>query len=214
MCIVCLTVSVAAVVVSLGVSGCAKKPTQTVEHQAEYGELSKLNLPNWVLSPYYDLPSEVIAGVGISKAPSPNDQLKFLLIQAESTARAEIATSLQTEISRLTKDAMQSASIDSINAVENSFATVTTEIVKNVPLNGAVRDKIFQDKNGIVYVRMIIKSSIVKEYLKSNIDNYSEAMRQAGVTRKSIQDTNASLKHLFDELDLKTNTKQTPLVNE
>jgi hypothetical protein len=203
MCVVCLTIA-SAVAVSLAVTGCMGKPSKQENKPAEIGALSQMELPNWVVNPYSELPSGVIAGVGISKKPAENEQLRFLIIQAEAQARAEIATTLQTEISRLTKDAMQSASIDAMTAVETSFATVTSEVVKNVPLSGAVRDKIFQDKNGVIYVRIVINSAVVKNYLEDSISNYSEAMQKAGATRDQIKKTNASMKHLFDELDLKT----------
>ncbi len=206
MCIVCLTVaSTVAIVSSLALTSCGKKPAEVSENR---GKLDTMDLPAWVLNPYDGLSNGVVAGVGISKKPSENDQMRFLIIQAESQARAEIATSLQTEISRLTKDAMQSASIDKMNAVENSFSTITSEIVKNVPISGAVRDKIYQDKNGIVYVRVVINSNIVKNYLQGSLSSYSDAMKNAGFTRDQIKQTNESMKGLFDELDLKTATQK------
>jgi hypothetical protein len=211
MCIVCLTVaSITAVTLSLGLSGCGNKNkvSETPITKKDHGELAGLDLPSWVISPYDGLQNNVVAGVGISKTPADNDQLRFLIIQAESQARAEIATTLQTEISRLTKDAMQSANIDKMNAVENSFSVVTSEVVKNVPLSGAVRDKIFQDKKGVVYVRVVINSSVVKNYLQGSLANYTEAMQKAGLNRDQIQKTNASMKSLFDELDLKTATQK------
>jgi hypothetical protein len=210
MCIVCFTVtSLTAVTLSLGLFGCGKKPNDVPQiTKKEHGQLADLELPSWVINPYDGLEKSMIAGVGISKNPAENDQIRFLIIQAESQARAEIATTLQTEISRMTKDAMQSASVDKINAVENSFSTITSEIVKNVPLSGAVRDKIFQDKRGIVYVRVVINAGIVKKYLEGAVSSYNDAMQQAGFTRDQIQKTNASMKALFDELDLKTTTQK------
>lgn len=207
MCIVCLTVvSLTAVAVSLTVSSCSKKPeTQSLANVGDNGQLISNDLPIWVANPYSELSPGIVAGVGISKKPGSGDQLRFLIIQAESQARAEIATTLQTEVSRLVKDAMQSASIEGMNAVETSFATVTTEVVRNMPLSGAVRDKIYQDKTGIVYVRVTINSSIIKNYLEGSVSNYTEAMQKANLSRDTIKKTNASLKHLFDELNLQTN---------
>ena len=206
MCIVCLTVaSAVAVAVSLTTSSCSKKDVKP----ENTGILSTSELPQWVINPYSELSEGIIAGVGISNKPGANGpNWKYLIIQAESQGRVEIATTLQTEISRMTKEAMQSANIDNMSSVESSFATVTSEVVKNVPLSGAVRDKIFQDKTGTVYVRMVINNSVVKNYLKANLENYSEAMKNADVSRDTIKKTNASLKNLFDELDLKTNSKQ------
>jgi hypothetical protein len=71
-----------------------------------------------------------------------------------------------------------------------------------------VRDKIFQDKKGVVYVRVVINSSVVKNYLQGSLANYTEAMQKAGLNRDQIQKTNASMKSLFDELDLKTATQK------
>lgn len=205
MCVVCLTlVSVATVAISLTTASCQKKPDDS---KADVGSMEQLNLPSWVLSPYDGLSDNVVAGVGISKKPANNDQLRFLIIQAEAAARAEIATTIQTEVSRMVKDAMQSASIEKINAVESSFAVVTQEVVKNVPLSGAVRDKIYQDKNGIVYVRLIINNNIIKNYLNERLENYNEVMRDAKLSRATIKKTNESLKHLFEDLNFQIEKK-------
>lgn len=210
MCIVCLTVSsVVAVAMSLTLSSCSKKEESAKLGNIDAkGQVIPADLPDWVANPYSGLNPGTLAGVGISSPPGAGSQLKYLIMQAESQARAEIATTLESEISRVIKEATQSVSAANMNAAESSFSAVTQEVVKNVRVSGAVRDKIYQDKSGVVYVRAIVDSAVVKKYLTDSVENYSKAMQSAGFSNATIQKTNASLKHLFDDLEAKTGSQK------
>jgi hypothetical protein len=206
MCVLCIAVvSVAAVAVSLTTTSCSRKDS----NKPNVGEISKLDLPSWVINPYEGLGEGVIAGVGMSKTQREHDEMRFLIQQAESAARAEIATTIQTEISRVIKDATHSATVENMNAVESSFSSVTKEVVRNVPLSGAVRDKIYLDKNKVLYIRVVINESVVKNYLKSRVSDYVKAMEDArkmenaNISRSMINQTEASMKKLFDEMEVR-----------
>ena len=188
-----------AVASSVLVSSCAyKKATSTTAEQpkADLGVFA--NFPAWVLDPR--VPGKV-AAVGISSASKGG--IKVQLAQAETDARANIAQQLRTELSRITKDSLRKANVDNTEAFESAFSQATKEVVKDVPLSGAVRQALFVDpKNGDLYVHVIIDQEIIKKYLEESMDTYSKSMQAAGATRKTIDATEKAMSSLFDELDL------------
>ena len=84
------------------------------------------NLPSWVINPNVE---GKIAAVGIS--PKSNGGIKFQITRAENDARANIAAKINTEISRLTKEALKSSGTngDAENTI-SVFTQATKAIVK------------------------------------------------------------------------------------
>ena len=170
------------------------------------GRLTQLNLPEWVIDPSIE---GKIAAVGI--APKTVGGIKMQIAQAESDAVANMAAQIQTSVSRITKESMRRAGVatevKSSEAVDQYFAQATKSVVKDVPISGAKRKNIYQSpSDGTLYIQMVIESSAVKEYLVSMADTLASGMKDFGVTQKTIAQTENSMKDLFNELEVSTNT--------
>ncbi len=170
---------------------CSKKSKDEVK---AVGELS--GLPSWVLSP--DVEGGV-AGVGIA-GPSAGG-IKFQIPKAEMDAKANIAATIQTEISRVTKNALREANVNGVNDVEEFFAQATKEVVKDLPLSGVKRINIFQAKDGNLYIHMILKDEDYSKFLANSEKNFNERLKKAKIGRENIDNAEKAAKSLFDELE-------------
>jgi hypothetical protein len=170
------------------------------------GKLTQLNLPEWVIDPSIE---GKIASVGI--APKTVGGIKMQIAQAESDAVANMAAQIQTSVSRITKESMRRAGVatevKSSEAVDQYFAQATKSVVKDVPISGAKRKNIYQSpSDGTLYIQMVIEPSAIKEYLISMADTLAGGMKDFGVTQKTISQTENSMKDLFSELEVSTNS--------
>lgn len=179
-------------------SSCSKKSQiQTSQDKPEAITLAASNLPMWVLDPTIE---GKIAAVGIS--PKSKGGIKLQFAQAESDARANIASQIGVEVSRLTKDAMRKGQVDDVENVDQYFSQVTKEVIKDLPLSGAKRVNVFQSpQDGSLYVHMVLDATILQTYLKDHVDSYSAAMKKSGASREAINKTEDAMKSLFSELD-------------
>ena len=84
-------------------------------------------------------------------------------------AKANIAAAIQSEISRVTKDAMREAKVNDVNDVEEVFSQATKEVVKNMPMSGVRRINIHQAKDKTLYVHMVLKNEDYSKYIKNSI---------------------------------------------
>jgi hypothetical protein len=183
--------------VSVSVLSCTPKKTDGSKDQ---GQLQNLNLPSWVLDPRVE---GKIAAVGI--APASKGGLKVQIAQAEADAMGNMAGQISTEVSRITKDALQKANVDNNEAYQAAFSQATKNVVNRVPLSGAVRVNVYRDAtSGELYVHMVLDSSIIKNFLEQQLDTFKDSLANAGATRKVIEATQNSMKPMFDELDLET----------
>jgi len=173
----------------LTLANCAHKPTKQEE--------SGLELPNWVLSPYVE---GKIAAVGM--APKSRGGLQFQIPQAESDARANIAAQIETEVSRMTKDAIRAARISEVEEVENVFSQVTKNLVKQVPLRGTRRINLYRDKtDGSLYVHMVIDNDMIREHFEDSLDAYGKALNATNLSRDLISKSEQAVKNLYEELE-------------
>ncbi len=184
--------------------GDAKKTQE--QSPKDTGRLTQLNLPEWVIDPSIE---GKIAAVGI--APKTVGGIKMQIAQAESDAVANMAAQIQTSVSRITKESMRRAGVatevKSSEAVDQYFAQATKSVVKDVPISGAKRKNIYQSpSDGTLYIQMVIEPTAVKEYLISMADTLASGMKDFGVTQKTIAQTENSMKDLFSELEVSTNT--------
>lgn len=177
-------------VLSFAVS-CSKKAKDEVK---AVGELS--GLPSWVLSPEVE---GGVAGVGIT-GPSAGG-IKFQIPKAEMDAKANIAATIQTEISRVTKNALREANINGVNDVEEFFEQATKEVVKDLPLSGVKRINIFQAKDGNLYVHMILRDEDYSKFLKNSQKTLNERLQKANLGRQNIEGAKKATQSLFDELE-------------
>ncbi len=171
-------------------TACAKK-------EPSLQEQSGINLPDWILDPYVE---GKIAAVGI--APKSKGGFQFQIPQAEADARANIAAQLNTEVSRLTKNALRAARIAEQEEVENVFSQVTKNLIKKVPLRGARRINIYVDPDkGDLYVHMALDNEMILTHFEKSQDVYAQALKNASLSRKSLDNAQDAVKELYDELD-------------
>ena len=189
---------VVAIVPAVLLSACGSKD-DVKEVKIDNSALS--HLPGWVLDPSV---SGRIAAVGI--APKSRGGLQFQIPQAESDARANIASQISTEVSRLTKNALREARIGEVDDVENVFSQVTKNVVKKIPLMGAKRINMYKDSNdGSLYIHMSIDSEMVATYFQKNKKLFSDSLQNASLSRDRINKAQKAVDGLFNELDKELN---------
>lgn len=171
---------------------CAKKDDKNLN--ANKGDLA--NLPSWVLDP--SVPDGV-AAVGIA-SPSKGG-IKFQLPKAELDAKANIAATVQSEISRITKDSLRSAKVNENDDVEEFFAQATKEVVKNLPLSGVKRLNIFKAEDGTLYVHMVLRNEDYSKFLEGSEKTFAARLNRSNLSRENINKSQAATKELFDELE-------------
>lgn len=155
------------------------------------------HLPSWVINPNID---GNIAAVGI--ASRSRGGLRFQIPQAEADARANIAAQINTEVSRLTKDALRSASISGNEEVESVFSQVTKNIIKKIPLRGAKRINMYKDaQDGNLYIHMSLDNKMILNYLKENKKLFKQAIKANNMTRNHIDQAQEAVNELFTELN-------------
>jgi hypothetical protein len=180
------------VIAALSLSfSCAKKDVKT---KADAGDLS--NLPAWVLDPNVD---GGVAAVGIA-SPSQGG-IKFQIPKAELDAKANIAAIIQSEMTRVTKNSLRSANVNGADDVEEFFAQATKEVVKDLPLSGVKRLNIFRDKDGTLYVHMIMKNEDYTKFLENSEKNFAAKLAKSNLGRENINKSQEASKELFDELE-------------
>jgi len=193
-----ILIALSAIILSFSFA-CAKKDNASIN--ANKGDLS--NLPAWVLDP--SVPDGV-AAVGIA-SPSKGG-IKFQLPKAELDAKANIAATIQSEISRITKDSMRSAKVNENDDVEEFFAQATKEVVKDLPLSGVKRLNIFKSDDGTLYVHMILKNDDYSKFLENSQKTFDARLAKSNMARENINKTQAASKELFDELEKERDGKK------
>ncbi len=164
------------------------------EIKANSGQLK--DLPAWVLDPAV---KDGVAGVGIA-SPSKGG-IKFQIPKAELDAKANIAATIQSEISRITKDSMRSANVNGNDDVEEFFAQATKDVVKNLPLSGVKRINIFKSEDGTLYVHMLLSSEDYSKFLNDGQKAFEARLAKSNMGRESIAKTQEATKELFSELE-------------
>jgi hypothetical protein len=182
---------IALVVVLSFSTSCAKKSSVSANPKSELA-----NLPNWVIDP------SVKDGVGAVGIASPSKGgIKFQLPKAELDAKANIAATIQSEVTRVSKNSMRSAKVNDDDDVEEFFSQATKEVVKNLPLSGVKRLNIFQSEDGTLYVQMVLLKEDYSKFLENSEKTFTARAAKSGLSRENINKTQAATKELFDELE-------------
>jgi hypothetical protein len=195
-----LVLSIAAAA-TLTFTGCADKSANvSKEEQAKRAMIeANNNLPSWVLNPQVEGGISAVGIAGYSK-----HGMQVMLPQAEMDARAKLAGQIQTEISRIQKQAMRHNKINDLDDFENVFKQATKEVVKKIPLSGARKVKQYQAPDGTLYVLMVIEKRDVANEVKDMKDTYLEHMKQAKMTRESLDQGMKVLDDMMKELEEET----------
>ncbi len=182
---------VASIAAILFTTSCAKKEVVTQNAGSDLKDL-----PAWVLDPSV---KDGVAAVGIA-SPSRGG-IKFQLPKAELDAKANIAATIQSEISRITKDSLRSAKVNENDDVEEFFAQATKEVVKDLPLSGIKRLNIFKSEDGTLYVHMVLNNEDYSKFLTNSEKTFATRLAKANLSRENINKSQEASKELFDELE-------------
>jgi len=183
----------AALVAALSLSFACAKKTATPNINAK-NELS--NLPAWVIDPSV---KDGVGGVGIA-SPSKGG-IQFQIPKAELDAKANIAATIQSEISRITKNSLRSAQVNGNDDVEEFFAQATKDVVKNLPLSGVKRVNMYKGEDGSLYIQMVLKNEDYSKFLEASEKTFAARAAKSALGRDNINKTQVATKELFDELE-------------
>jgi len=178
---------------------CAKEEKKAVAKNAG-SELS--NLPDWVVDPSV---KDGVAAVGIA-SPSRGG-IKFQIPAAELDAKANIASTIQSEISRVTKNSLRSAKVNETDDVEEFFSQATKEVVKDLPLSGVKRLHMFKAEDGTLYLHMVLTNEDYSKFLENSQKTFEARLAKSNIARASIDKTQAATKEIFDELERERTAK-------
>jgi hypothetical protein len=182
---------VAAIAAISLMTSCAKKEGINPK---ETGSLK--DLPAWVLDPSV---KDGVGGVGIA-SPSKGG-ITFQIPKAELDAKANIAATIQSEISRITKNSLRSAKVNENDDVEEFFAQATKEVIKDLPLSGVKRTNIFKSEDGTLYIQMVLGNEDYSKFLANSEKTFAARAAKSKLGRENINKTQEATKELFDELE-------------
>ncbi|MDA7705555.1 LPP20 family lipoprotein [Rickettsiales bacterium] len=155
-----------------------------------------INLPDWVLDPKIETG---IAAVGIA-APSRGGY-RFQIPKAEADAKANIAGILQSEISRVTKNALRESKLNDVNDVEEFFSQATKDVIKNVKLAGVERMNMYKSDDGSLFIRMAIRENNYAKALKDSQALFSQVIANSNMSQSNIDQSQEAVQDMFDELE-------------
>jgi hypothetical protein len=179
---------------------CSKANLSDLKGASKTQNISEL--PEWIISP--DVP-DGIARVGIASKSAGG--IRFQIPQAETDARANIATAISSEISRITKEALRESKVGQMNDVEQVFSQATKEVVKNMPLSGVKRINMYQGSDETLYIRMVLKNDDYSKYIQNSQKIYEDRLRQANLSRENLDKSQEAVKGLFEELEKERSAK-------
>ena len=167
-------------------------------------DLAGDSVPEWVVDPSV---SDGIGGAGIA-SPSKGG-LKFQIPVAELDAKADIASRIQSNISRVSKVALRSGAVNENDDVEQFFSQATKEVIKDQRLLGVKRDKMYRGKDGTLYIHMTMSEKDYTKYLDVLENSMIAKAKMSQLSRNNINKTQEAVKEIFDELEKER--KETPL---
>jgi hypothetical protein len=173
---------------------CSKANLSDLQSGSKTQNISEL--PEWVISP--DV-SDGIARVGIASKSAGG--IRFQIPQAEIDAKANIASAISSEISRITKEALRESKVGQVNDVEQLFSQATKDVVKNMPLSGVKRINMYQGSDETLYIRMVLKNDDYGKYIQNSQKIYEDRLRKSNLSRDNINKSQAAVQNLFDELE-------------
>jgi hypothetical protein len=153
-------------------------------------------LPSWVLNP------DVENGVGEVGIASPSKGgMKFQIRRALMDGRANIATKIQSEISRVTKEALRESLVNEVNDVQQVFTQATKEVVKNIPLSGVGQINRYVSEDGTLYVHVVLKNEDYSQYLANSQKIYQDRLKSSSIASNNLNESQEAVKEMFEELE-------------
>ncbi|MEO1953593.1 MAG: LPP20 family lipoprotein [Campylobacterales bacterium] len=182
-------------------SGCGEVSPQVAKQKFEMSEKSKniqsiKNLPQWVINPQS---KDGITAVGMSAYSRHG--IRVMKPQAEMDARAKLAGQIETIVSRSQKQAMRSVQIADTDDMENLFSQSTKEVIKQIPLSGAVVVNQTIMDNGDYYVQMTIKKREVLKELDNQQEVYKKNLENSKLSHENIENGMKVLDNMMKKLE-------------
>jgi hypothetical protein len=181
---------------SISISSCSSTKEKLSDLNSKNKTQNISDLPQWIIDPS---DQRGISAVGIA-SPSRGG-IKFQIPQATLDAKANIASIIQSQVSRVTKNALREAKVNKIDDVEDVFSQATKEVVKNIPLSGVRRINMYQGKDGTLYIRMLLTNKDYSQYIKNSQNTYKKLLENANLSRKNIDKSQEAVKEIFNELE-------------
>ena len=148
-----ITIALLIVMVALFAISCASAPAP-----AKVVEPKKSNLPDFVLNP--PLATDAIYGVGYAKQSSMSLSIKV----AETNARADIASQIETTIQEAITAYAQEAGVDD-NTQLISFVETITRQITDTTLSGATpKSRVPMDDGGVWVLMVYGKESLIDSF--------------------------------------------------
>ena len=145
-----ITIALLVVMVALFAVSCASAPAQV--------EPKKSNLPDFVLNP--PIATDAIYGVGYAKQSSMALSIKV----AETNARADIASQIETTIQEAITAYAQEAGVDE-NTQLISFVETITRQITDTTLSGATpKSRVPMDDGGVWVLMVYGKDSLIDSF--------------------------------------------------
>ncbi len=182
-------------------SGCGEVSPQVAKQKFEMSEKSKniqsiKNLPQWVINPQS---KDGITAVGMSAYSRHG--IRVMKPQAEMDARAKLASQIETIVSRSQKQAMRLVQIADTDDMENLFSQSTKEVIKQIPLSGAVVVNQTIMDNGDYYVQMTIKKREVLKELDNQQEVYKKNLENSKLSHENIENGMKVLDNMMKKLE-------------
>jgi len=182
-------------------SGCGEVSPQVAKQKFEMSEKSKniqsiKNLPQWVINPQS---KDGITAVGMSAYSRHG--IRVMKPQAEMDARAKLASQIETIVSRSQKQAMRLVQIADTDDMENLFSQSTKEVIKQIPLSGAVVVNQTIMDNGDYYVQMTIKKREVLTELDNQQEVYKKNLENSKLSHENIENGMKVLDNMMKKLE-------------
>lgn len=152
---------------------------------------TKHDLPNWVFNPYLE------NGVAASGLAYPDKRKESQKLIAENDARAEISKVIQAKFSRVESDILGQINFKNPSQVKKIFDQATKEIVKNLPLSKASVVNTYQDKEGVLYVRLFLKNQDYKKSPKAVQEIFQKHVDKSNLKNSDREKANEAVKALF-----------------
>jgi len=173
-------------------TGCSNKSPSTPQ-EAKKQEVAgqTKELPSWVQNPKVD---NAICAVGIANYSKHG--IPAMLPIAQMDARAKLAGKVQTIVSQLKQRAIRKTKLNNIDEFETSFKEVTKEVIKEIPISGAKRVKMYQAKDGTLYILMIIEKKEITQNLKD-----IKSMYEAKQSKEYLNEGMKVIDNMIEELN-------------
>jgi hypothetical protein len=192
-----MTKKIILIIIALLIASCVKTPNNNdLLKRLDDNSVNIDELPDWIIA---NEDENGITGIGISAFRGGG--LRMQIRQAEVDAKAEIASKIESSISRVTKEALQESDINKINDVAQFFSQATKQVVKERSLSGVVRTHLFIDRDKNLYVRMLLTNKNYLQYLENSEKIYEQRLKRSRLPDKNISFAQDAVKGLFEELE-------------